>query len=197
MVTAACAGGAAQPHSSDGATSASAGPVAKCVVGEWTSAQVGLQAGGPAASASLSGGSGIIVRVDPSGKTEVDFTVMDPARFSASAGEAALTGQFRYSGHAVGRIRTGDATSRTGPWEPVGTADFSDVRITVDLSDPVMVRAFENVPITPLIAGDHQAGGAVEADPMLSRAQYQCGSNTLTLSKADGSGLMWQLSRKS
>lgn len=170
--------------------------MAKCVVGQWTSAQVGLQTSGPAGNASLSGGAGIIVRVDPSGKTEVDFTTMDPAKFSVSTGEAALSGQFRYSGHASGRIRTGDATSTTGTWEPVGQADFSDVRITVDLSEPVKVRAFDNVRISPLIAGDQQSGGAIEADPMLGQAQYRCGANTLSLSRADGSGLTWQLSRK-
>jgi hypothetical protein len=196
MVTAACAGGAAQPHPSASAATTSGGPVAACVVGEWTSAQIILQASSPAGSAGLSGGSGIIVRVDPLGKTDVDFTIMEPAKFSATAGEAALTGQFRYSGHATGRIRTGDATATSGTWEPVGKSDFSDVRITVDLSDPVKIRPFDNVPITPLIAGDHQSGGAVEADPLLSRAQYRCGGNTLSLTKTDGSGLTWQLSRK-
>jgi hypothetical protein len=121
---------------------------------------------------------------------------MDPAKLSATNGESALSGQFRYTGHATGQVRTGDATSQSGPWEPLGKADFSDVRITVDLSDPIKIRPFDNVPITPLIAGDKQSGGAIEADPMLGPGQYQCGANTLTIGKTDGSGLVWQLSRK-
>lgn len=197
MVSAACATGAAQPQSSaSSAATATGGPVAACAVGDWTSAQVTTQASSPAGEATISGGGGVMVRISGTGRAEVDFAAMDPVRFSATNGEASLSGQFRYSGHATGQIRTGDATSTSGTWEPVGKADFSDVRITVDLSDPVKLRPFDNVPISPLIAGDRQAGGAVEADPILGRANYTCGTNSLTLTKLDAGGLTWQLSRK-
>jgi hypothetical protein len=197
MVSAACATGGAQPQSSaSSAGTATGGPVAACVVGEWTSAQLTTQASSPAGEASVSGGGGLILRVSGNGRAEVDFTAMDPVRFSVTNGEASLGGQFRYSGHATGQIRTGDATSTMGTWEPVGKADFSDVRITVDLSDPVKARPFDNVPLSPLIAGDSQAGGVVQADPVLGRANYTCGTNTLTLARPEALGLTWQLSRK-
>jgi hypothetical protein len=166
------------------------------VVGDWTSAQIALQTDSQAGKAGLSGGGGVIVRVSSSGQTDVDFALMEPGRFSASNGEATIAGQFRYLGHASGRIRTGDATSTSGSWEPVGKVDFSDVRITVELSDPIKARVFENVPLSALVPGDPNSGGAVEADPLLGRSQYRCGSNTLSLSRADGTGLTWELSRK-
>ncbi len=198
LVCAACANGVAQPQSSASDTaSTSPGPVAACVLGTWSTTGVSLQASAPAGEASLSGGGGVFVRVAPDGKTDIDFDTMDPANFAATNGEAALTGQFRYGGHASGQIRTGDATSTSGTWEPVGKTNFSAVRITVDLTDPIKLRPFDNVPLTPLIVGDKQMGGDVEADPMLTRSNYTCGTGTLTLSRSDGTGLTWQLTRKS
>jgi len=197
MVSAACATDGAQPQSSaSNARGATGGPVAACAVGEGTSAQLTTQASSPAGEASVSGGGGVMLRISGNGNAEVDFATMDPVHFSATNGEAALTGQFRYNGHATGQIHTGDAASTSGIWEPVGKADFSDVRITVDLSDPIKLRAFDNVPISPIIAGDKQTGGIVEADPVLARANYICGPNTLTLTRPDAGGLTWQLSRK-
>lgn len=196
MVSAACATGAGQPQPSASSAGATGGRVAACVVGDWTSAQVNFGTSTPAGEANLSGGSGVIVHVNANGKTDIDFTGMEPAKFAAKSGETRLSGQFRYSGHATGQIRTGDATSTSGTWEPVGKADFSDVRITVDLNEPIKIRPFDNAPIGPLIAADKQSGGAVEADPLLGKAQYQCGTNTLMLGRTDGTGLTWQLSRK-
>ena len=79
----------------------------------------------------------------------------------------------------------------------MGKTDFSAVRITVDLTEPIPIRPFDNAPLSSVIGGAKQIGDAVEVDPLLAKSNYSCGPGTLTLTRSDGTGMTWQLNRKS
>ncbi|HCU51721.1 MAG TPA: hypothetical protein DGG94_18300 [Micromonosporaceae bacterium] len=179
-------------------TAVAGGPVAACVVGDWTSTEVSAQASSASASGSINGGGEVLVKIASTGKTDVDFSAMQPVKFSASALGTNVKGQFVYAGKASGQIRTGDATSMSGIWEPVGTADWSAVKVTVELTEPVQAKPFENLPIANLtVDGMAQTGGVVDVDPLLGKGKYECGTGTLILSPDDGKGMTWKLTRKS
>jgi hypothetical protein len=173
--------------------------VAACVVGNWQSTEASLVAGGPLGSGSASGGSGVKVKVAATGVTEVDFTGMQPIMFSGTAVGTTVKGQFMHVGKATGQIRTGDATSFDGMWEPVGNANWGDVKVTLDLTEPLKVKPFDNVPIANAVdnATNTQTGGIVDVDPLLGKAKYECGTNTLILTPEDNRGVTWKLTKTS
>jgi hypothetical protein len=171
--------------------------VAACAVGNWQSTEASLVAGGPLGNGSVSGGSGVKVEVEATGQTEVDFTGMQPIMFSGTAMGATVKGQFVHTGKATGQIRTGDATSMSGTWEPVGKANWGDVKVTLELTEPLKAKPFENLPIASVVdnATNSQTGGVVDVDPLLGKAKYECGTNTLTLTPEDNKGVTWKLTK--
>jgi hypothetical protein len=173
------------------------GPVAACAVGEWETTEITGSATGMAGSGTVTGGAGATVKVGANGITEIDFTNMKPASFKATALNTAIEGTFVYAGTTSGQIRTGDATSQSGTWEPVGTIDWTNVKVTVDLTKPASLKLLDNVGISTY-TGDKaaQSGGVVDVDPILGKAKYQCMGDTMTLSPVDGNGLTWELSNK-
>lgn len=178
-------------------TSAAGGPVAACVVGDWQTTGAKLSATGPLAGGSATGGGGVTVRIGDDGKTEVDFTPMQAIAFTGTAAGATAKGQFSYTGKASGQVRTGDATSTTGTWEPVGTANWADVKVTLDLTAPIQAKPFDKLPIADVVndATNKQVGGVVDVDPLLGKAKYTCGGDTLTIAPEDSAGVTWELSR--
>ncbi len=179
-------------------TTAGGGPVAACVVGEWQTTAAKLSATGPLGSGSASGGGGVTVKVSASGQTDVDFTPMQAVMFSGTAAGAAVKGQFSYTGKATGQIRTGDATSTSGVWEPVGNANWADVKVTLELTEPIQAKPFDKLPISDTVndATNKQTGGVVDTDPLLGKAKYTCSGSTLTLAPEDNLGVTWELSKK-
>jgi hypothetical protein len=180
-------------------TSAGVGPVAACVVGDWQTSATKLSTTGLLSSGSASGGGGVTLKVGAGGQTEVDFTPMQPVAFSGTASGAAVKGQFFYAGKASGQIRTGDATSMSGTWEPVGKANWADVLVTLELTEPITAKPFDKLPLANALndATNTQTGGVVDTDPLLGKAKYTCSGSVLTLAPEDNSGVTWELTKKS
>jgi hypothetical protein len=203
LVVAGCAAGtgnstpSASPSTGAPTSAAAGGPVAACVVGNWQTTEASLVAGGPLGNGSVSGGSGVKVKVGATGQTEVDFTGMQPIMFSGTAMGATVKGQFVHTGMAKGQIRTGDATSQSGTWEPVGKADWGEVKVTLELTEPLKAKPFDNLPLASVVdnATNSQTGGVVDVDPLLGKAKYECGTNTLTLTPEDNKGVTWKLTK--
>ena len=204
LVVAGCAAGGGtgstpSPAPTTGApTSAAGGPVAACVVGDWETSAAKLSATGPLGGGNASGGGGVTVTVGADGKTEIDFTPMQAVTFSGTTAGVTAKGQFSYTGKASGQIRTGDATSTTGTWEPVGTANWADVKVTLDLTEPIQAKPFDRLPIANVVndATNKQVGGVVDVDPLLGKAKYTCSGSTLTLIPEDSAGVTWELTRE-
>ena len=188
--------GSASASASPG-TPGTAGPVASCVAGDWrsTSASGAVNAG--TASAKISGGGGIAFKVGPNGETTVDFTGMQPTAFTVAVGGTDVTGSFTYGGTVAGTVRTsGGAAATAGTWEPVGTVDWSQTRLTVDLTEPAQVKLLDNARIGDYIGtGADQTGNVVDVDPLLGRGTYECQGDTLVLAPDGDSGITWTLQR--
>jgi hypothetical protein len=207
LVLAGCAEGTTPGASPSGSptgsgTASAGGPVASCVVGKWRS--TALTAEGASrrnnVSAQLTGGAGISVTIGQTGKTDIDFSGMDPVNFSAKVAGADVRGTFTYAGTAAGQISTGAAPTGTsaspapsGSWEPVGDLNWEATRLTLDLTEPVQARPFDNTPIGKYVGS--QSGNAVDIDPIFDRGTYTCGGDTLTITPDKDADIPWTLKR--
>ncbi|BCB87187.1 hypothetical protein [Phytohabitans suffuscus] len=84
-----------------------------------------------------------------------------------------------------------------GTWEPVGAIDWSALRVTLELTEPLRARLLDNAPIGDYIDdAANQSGQAIETDPILGAGAYSCQGSTLTLKgDADNDGLTWTLTK--
>ena len=86
----------------------------------------------------------------------------------------------------------GDAAGTSGTWEPVPPVNWGDTRLTVDLTQPVKARPFDNVKIADYVGdGAKQSGDVVDIEPLLGEGLYQCQGQT----PKDANGIAWTLSR--
>lgn len=176
------------------------GEVAACVVGDWRSTGVAGDIGGAAAGVELSGASGVALTIGPDGAASLDFSGMEPASFEGEAAGTDVAGELSYAGQATAMIRTeaGAEQATSGTWEPVDEADWSEARVTVDLTEPVAARPFDDTPIGDVVGqADETTGEVVDVEPMLGEGRFECqGEDTLILSPDDDrSGLTWTLQR--
>jgi hypothetical protein len=167
--------------------------VAACLVGNWQTDSVQGFTG-------LSGGSGAKLSVGSDGTILTDFTGMQPIGFTVKVAETNLKGRFVYSGQASGKISTDSTTATSGKWQPVGTVDWGKVRVTLDVTEPVVAKPFDNAPIADLLGektNPRQTGGVVDIAPMLGSGTYTCqGTTTLILAPQDSQGLKWTFTKK-
>lgn len=188
--------GSAAPTGSTSAAPATGGPVASCVAGSWRTTAAAGQTGGALASASISGGDGVVVKVGPTGETTVDFAGMRPVTFSAQLGDAKIAGTFAYAGQAAGTVSTGTGGGTTGEWAPVPPLRWGDTRVTVQLTEPTPAKLFDNVRISEYVGdGANRSGDVVDIQPLLGEGRYECAGNTLTLTPKDAGGLTWVLNK--
>lgn len=206
LALAGCAEGTGTPGAgasgSPTATKTSGGPVASCIVGDWRSVALTADAASKRnnVSANLTGGAGIKVKVGPNGATTIDFTGMDPVNFSAKVANTDVRGKFTYAGTASGTVSTGPAPANatvtpkpSGSWEPVGDLNWSATTLTLDLTEPVQARPFDNTPIGKYVGT--QTGNAVDIDPIFDRGTYTCGGDTLTITPDKDADTPWVLKK--
>lgn len=84
-----------------------------------------------------------------------------------------------------------------GKWEPIGTIDWTALRVTLDLTKPLQARLLDNAPIRDYVDdAANQSGQAIEVDPILGAGAYSCQGSTLILKGAtDNDGLTWTLTK--
>jgi hypothetical protein len=91
-------------------------------------------------------------------------------------------------------VRT-DPGATSGNWEPV-EPDWGDVRLTVELTEPVTARPFEDVPIGDYVdQADQWTGEVVDVDPILGEGSFRCEADRLVLSPGGDAGITWTLTR--
>jgi hypothetical protein len=202
-----CAEGGTPSASPSGSATASGsaaagGPVASCVVGSWRSTALTADAASRRnnVSAQLTGGAGISVRIAETGATNLDFSSMEPVNFSAKVAGADVRGKFTYAGTASGRISTGPAPAGTsatpapsGSWAPVGDLNWEATRLTLDLTQPLQARPFDNTPIGRYVGSE--TGNAVDIDPFFDQGTYTCSGDTLTITPDKDADIPWTLKR--
>ncbi|HWG98935.1 MAG TPA: hypothetical protein VNV66_06340 [Pilimelia sp.] len=96
---------------------------------------------------------------------------------------------------------TGDATAtptgdQSGTWQPVGDINWDETRLTLDLTEPVQARPFDNVPIGQYVgSGAERSGNAVDIDPFFDNGRYTCQGDRLLLTPDDDGDIPWTLVR--
>jgi hypothetical protein len=96
-----------------------------------------------------------------------------------------VKGTFNYGGKVNATVKSG--TGNSGTLEPTGAVDFSTLKVTVKLTAPAAVTVADNMPISEFAgSGTADTGGAVDAQPILKKSQYECSGNTLKLSPPAG-----------
>lgn len=198
---AACGDDGSENPTGPAATSAApSGPtatgVAECVVGDWRTTGVAADATSEAGTVDVSGGAGVSMTIGSDGATTVDFAAMDPVTFDGEIAGASVAGELAYGGAASGAVRT-DTGAASGTWEPVGSADWRDVTVTVALTEPVAATPIDNAPIGDLVEqADEVTGEVVDIEPILGEGTFRCEGETLALGPVDGEpGLTWTLER--
>lgn len=168
--------------------------VAQCTVGDWRSADVEHEVGGEAAELNVDGGSQVALAVDPDGAATVDFSDMAPVSIAGQVLGAEVSGELTYDGAASGTIRT-DTDASSGGWSTVGSVEWGGVRLTLDLTEPVVARPFEDAPIGDVVdQADELTGEVVDIDPILSEGTFDCQDDMLILRPADD-GMTWTFRR--
>jgi hypothetical protein len=193
--------GASPSGSASGASPSSGGTVASCVVGTWRTTGIDADAASRRnnVSAALTGGAGISVKISEIGATNIDFSGMEPVNFNAKVAGATVRGKFTYGGTAAGHVSTGPAPAGsatpapTGSWAPVGDLNWGETKLTLDLTEPVQARPFDNTPIGRYVGSD--TGNAVDIDPIFDKGTYTCGGDTLTITPDDDADISWTLKR--
>jgi hypothetical protein len=184
--------------SGSGSGGSTGGVASSCVVGNWKNSGVNATFDSNGVRGSTTGGGGVVVRVLRDGKTVLDFTSMQPVTFSTAVNGTEIKGSFVYGGTATGKVEVSDAAATKGTWRPVGTADWRNTTVTVDLISPVQSRIFDHAKIADFAsAGGGQTGGTVDVQPILREMTYECTASTLTLGPPAGvTGVgTWALAR--
>jgi hypothetical protein len=176
--------GAASGNTVNGANG---GVANSCVVGSWRTTGTNATFDSNGAQGTVSGGSGVLLKIAHDGKAVVDFGSMQPVTFSTAISGTEIKGSFLYGGKATGQVQVDDGMATKGTWKPVGTADWRDVAVTVDLASPVQSRIVDKVKIADFAtAGTDQTGGTVDIQPILREGTYECTASTLTVGPPSG-----------
>ncbi|HEY8474901.1 MAG TPA: hypothetical protein VIL37_20065 [Natronosporangium sp.] len=168
--------------------------VAECVVGDWRTSGVEAGTGGEPASINVGGGGDVAVTIGADGATTVDFAGMEPVSFDGEIAGVSVAGDLSYGGSASGTVRT-DPGVTSGAWEPVDSADWSGVTLTVNLTEPVTGTPLDQVPIGDAVEqADQVTGEVIDIEPVLGTGSFECDGDTLVLRPTAGdTGLTWTL----
>lgn len=173
---------------------ASPGHVAPCVTGDWRGSGVEGRLGTGAAGGGFSGGGGVVLSVEPDGRASLDFSDMAPITFSGQVAGTDVRGEFSYAGNVHGSVGT-DTDATSGAWTP-GSVDWEDVRVTVNLTEPVAAQPLDDVPLGEYAQeASERFGDMIDINPVLGEGTYQCRDDTLILDSGDDGGVVWTLSR--
>jgi hypothetical protein len=182
--TGASAGASGGSGDSGGTTGGGQGTAAPCLVGTWKADGLTGKLSGPV-DGTFTGGGGVLLTIDSGGKTQVDFGPMQPVTFAFKVSGNDVKGTFGYGGKVNANIKSG--TSATGTLEPTGTVDFKTLTVTVNLTAPAAVTVADKMQISEFTgSGTADTGGAVDAQPILKKSQYDCSGGTLKLSPPAG-----------
>jgi len=170
-----------------GSTGGGNGSGTPCVVGTWKTTGVAGALTGSGVNGTVKGGSGVAVKIAPTGSTTVTFDGMQPITFTYEVGGGSVQGTFSYGGSVTGGMKLPAGNVTSGTWTPTGTVDFSPVTVTVDVTSPMVGKVADKQPLSDFVgSGGASAGAAVDAQPLLRTGQFTCAGSTLTIAPPAG-----------
>lgn len=198
MVIALLAGTASACEGAEPSSPPSPSTPQACFTGDWEATAVTGQVTMSNASLELAGEGGTQLSLSPDGQARLNFDTMQPVTFTTALAGAQGKVQYRYHGTLVGTVNTAVAQGDTGPWRPTGTVDWSGLRLTLRLTEPISLTLLDQAQLSKL-PGDAQspAGDAVDLQPLLREGTYRCEGDTLTISpEKSGPNLDWTFNRR-
>lgn len=169
----------------------------KCMVGNWRSTPATLSV----KQVTVTGGSNISLKIQPSGATLVDFTPM--SEMQGTSGMANFN--FHYSGTVTGIMQTPRAGVIT-----VAQSDYSKLRVTAAVKmGGASIPMFKDTPVASLAAmtgalatgvrtatqpSPTGANPGIDSSPVLTTDSYLCTPTTLTLMNSKSNG-QWTFAR--
>jgi hypothetical protein len=94
---------------------------------------------------------------------------------------------------------TSSGSGKSGAWSPTGSANVSNLQITVKLTQPLATTLVDNVKVSDVNGSQtSQTGNALDLQPLLRPGTFQCqGEQTLVITTTTGGGpvLTWTLDR--
>jgi hypothetical protein len=169
-----------------------------CVVGSFRAKSVTLNAD----QVKAAGGAGVTMRIEPSGKTALDFGSMENVIASGSG----MSFDFRYARTATGTLKT----PARGKFDSENS-DYSKLKVTANVKVPGAgtVPMFKDTPIPELVkmasgmaaaakglpgaAGAAGAPKGIDSAPIFSSSAYECRPDSLTLTGAQN--VVWEFVR--
>jgi hypothetical protein len=162
-------------------------PPTSCLVGRWTGVNFDVHLD----TLTETGGAGVTLHIEPTGRLTVGFDGMRPVVFHSSA----VDGTFVYAGTVAGTITLPPGSATSGNWAYASPADVSSLTATIHISNPITVD-YGPIDVASLAGIGGGAGGAVSAQP-LATGGWRCSGNTLVTSPPAGSPISgsWTLTR--
>jgi hypothetical protein len=166
-------------------------PPTACVVGSWTLSNADLTVGAPPTHET--GGAGMRMTIGADGATTIDFSPMQPVKFTSTLG-GGMEGQITYTGAVTYRLGLPAEASAQGALTYLG-GDLSQLRASARITKPFDLLVIDNASVLGL-ASD-VAGVSLNMQPLAGSHTYECTPSTLVLRPPAGGGLSgtWTFAR--
>jgi hypothetical protein len=165
-----------------------------CLVGNWRGTAFSMHEG----PVSASGGAKLLLKIQASGDSELDFKDMEPVHGSAGVGGF----DFNYSGTATAKLATPTRGAVTS-----SNPDYSKLKVSVTVAMPSgpKMPIFKDKPVSELAQMASQMAGkpggaqpaapaGVDSSPVFSVTKYTCSGDDLKL-LAEKAGVTWTFTR--
>jgi hypothetical protein len=164
-----------------------------CFVGAWRSDGFAVDT----TSANATGGDGFTMTIDPAGQTVVDFAGMRPVTVTASFGGSTINSHLMYAGKVAGKLKLPPANAATGPWTSEGGADWSSLRVTIDIDGFEIYDHVSPADIAKEYGASSSPATSSDTQPVLGTGTYTCAGDKLTVEQQGRSAAaIWALHRE-
>jgi hypothetical protein len=173
-------------------TQAPAGQPA-CFVGTWRSDGFAVDT----SSANATGGDGFTMTVDRAGRTVVDFAGMRPVTVAVTFGGSTIQSHLMYAGKVSGTLKLPPPGTTSGPWTSEGGADWSSLRVTIDIDGSKIFDNASPADIAKEFGPSSSSATSSDTQPVLGTGTYTCGGDKLMVEQQGRSAAaIWTLHRE-
>jgi hypothetical protein len=164
-----------------------------CFVGAWRSDGFTVDT----TSANATGGDGFTMKINPAGQTVVDFAGMRPVTITVTFGGSAIHSHLMYAGKVSGKLKLPPANATTGPWTSEGGADWSSLRVTIDIDGSKIFDNASPADIAKEYGSSSSTVTSSDTQPVLGTGTYTCAGDKLTVQQQGRSAAaIWTLHRE-
>src|SRR5262249_35877878 len=138
------------------------------------------------------GGANSTMVIAPDGRSEVDFTGMDPVIITVQLNGNTIQSHLTYSGKISGRLKLPPAGQPSGQWEAEQGVNGQGVRITLDTNG---ISVLHDEPLANLTGA---AAASNNTQPLMGAGTYTCypsGQKLEIRQQVGKTSALWELRR--